>query len=257
MPKKIIMLVGGGTSSRWMYNGIKDDFEISNIVVVGPPPGGMKKFLMRRVKRLGYWQVFGQILFQAGYLKILNALSKKRISEIKAEFGISEEPLPEDLIINVPWVNSDECLKTLNDLNPDIIIVNGTSLIFKKILNGVNATFVNTHVGITPKYRGVHGGYWSLASDDKENCGVTVHLVDPGIDTGGILHQGFIEVTKKDNFATYPMIQTAEGIKMMKLALNDIINDNVNPKKGTEESKLWYHPTLWRYLWTWMTKGVK
>jgi folate-dependent phosphoribosylglycinamide formyltransferase PurN len=257
MTKKIIMLAGDGPSTLWMYNGLKEDYNITNVVIPGPPPGGMKKFLMRRVKRLGYWQVFGQIIFQAFFLKLLNAFSKGRVREIKEQLELSDAAIPEDLVIRVPSVNSDTCLKTLQDLKPDIIIVNGTSLIFKKILNGVDATFVNTHVGITPKYRGVHGGYWALASDDKENCGVTVHLVDPGIDTGGILHQGFVEVTKKDNFATYPLIQTAEGVKMMKLALNDIINDNVNPKKGPDASKLWYHPTIWRYLYIWMTKGVK
>ena len=35
------------------------------------------------------------------------------------------------------------------------------------MLQSVEAIFVNTHVGITPKYRGVHGGYWSLVKNDK------------------------------------------------------------------------------------------
>ncbi len=250
------MLAGDGRSTKLMYNGLKESFRIEKVIIPGPSPGGMKKFLQRRIKRLGYWEVFGQILFQVFCLKLLNITSKKRASEIRKEFNLSETEIPHEIRIDVPSVNSDVCLNTLNELDADIIIVNGTSIISKKILNGVRAIFVNTHVGITPTYRGVHGGYWALASDDKENCGVTVHLVDAGIDTGGILHQGYIEPTKKDNFTTYPLMQTAEGVKMMKLALNDIINDTVSPKIGGSESKLWYHPTIWGYLYTWIAKGI-
>ncbi len=49
------------------------------------------------------------------------------------------------------------------------------------------------HAGITLRYRGVHGGYWALAEQHPEWVGTTVHLVDPGIDTGGILAQSTFE----------------------------------------------------------------
>ena len=34
----------------------------------------------------------------------------------------------------------------------------------------------------------------------------TVHLVDPGIDTGAILAQSVFEVTSEDSLATYPYL---------------------------------------------------
>jgi len=251
------MLAGEGATTWFMYNGLKDTYNIQYIVIPGPNPGGMKKFLQRRIKRLGYWEVFGQVLFQVFCLKPLSILSKKRVVQIMEQFGLHETRAVENIIINVPSVNSDECLETLQGLDADIIIVNGTSIISKKILNGVRATFINTHVGITPKYRGVHGGYWALANSDKENCGVTVHLVDTGIDTGGILYQGVIQTTKKDTFITYPYLQIAEGVNCMKKALHDAINDTISPKTKNLESKLWYHPTIWRYIYGWITRGAK
>jgi folate-dependent phosphoribosylglycinamide formyltransferase PurN len=72
----------------------------------------------------------------------------------------------------------------LKAINPDLVIVNGTRIISKKVLSSINSKFVNIHVGITPKYRGVHGTYWALVNNDVENSGVTVHFVDEGIDTG-------------------------------------------------------------------------
>ncbi|WP_072765402.1 formyl transferase [Arenibacter nanhaiticus] len=257
MNKKIVMLVGHGQSAKFMYNGLKDEFEIMNVLRAGYTSKGRVNFLKRRAKRLGYSKLIGQILFQICCVRLLNVFSKARVEELKRNLQLSEEDINKNILIDVPSVNSDECLKVLKRLNPDIIIVNGTEIISKKILNGIRATFVNTHVGITPKYRGVHGGYWALASDDKDNCGVTVHLVDAGIDTGGILRQGIIKVTPQDNFITYPYLQLAEGITCMKLALKDILNDNILPVKRDLESKLWYHPTLWQYLYVRITKGVK
>lgn len=255
MRSKIILLAGNGDSSLYMYNGLKDEYEILNVIIENPV--SKKKFLQRRVKKLGIITVFGQLLFQVILVKILQFFSKHRIEEIKNENNLSLEGIPESKLIKVQSVNSNECRYILNTINPDIIIVNGTRIISKKILNTTNAVFVNTHAGITPKYRGVHGAYWALANNDIENCGVTVHFVDEGIDTGGVLYQRNIEPIKKDNFTTYTYLQIAEGIHLMKKALNDIKNNNVLLKNIKIESKLWSHPTIWKYILLRISKGIK
>src|SRR5690606_14172589 len=120
-------------------------------------------------------------------------------------------------------------------------------IISKRILNAIDGVFINTHAGITPLYRGVHGAYWSKVHHDG-HCGVSVHLVDAGIDTGGILFQDVIETTTKDNFVSYQYLQMAKGAELMKLALHDILNSGPKVIKNNLESKIWSHPTLWFYL---------
>lgn len=250
------MLTGGGESSTFMYNGLENSSPISTIIIEGP--GGKKKFLQRRIKRLGYITVFGQILFQLTIPRILGKFSKQRIEEIKSLYKLDDSDIPTQKIKNVPSVNSKECIAFLQKEKPDLIIVNGTRIISKKVLTCIDATFVNTHVGITPKYRGVHGGYWALANGDKKNCGVTVHLVDTGIDTGGVLFQKTIVPNQKDNFATYTYLQIGEGIQLMKLAVDDFFKNSLHQQESlTSESFIWSHPTLWSYLYTRITKGVK
>ena len=129
-----------------------------------------------------------------------------------------------------------------------MVVVNGTRIIKKEIIETIDAPFVNTHVGITPKYRGVHGGYWALTENDIEHCGVTVHLIDTGIDTGGILYQDVIEITDKDTFNTYPYLQTVAAIPLMKKAVNDIANKTYKTRKTDLPSRLWSHPTIMEYL---------
>ena len=106
---------------------------------------------------------------------------------------------------------------------------------------------------------GVHGGYWALRNDDIKNCGVTIHKVDVGIDTGDIISQNKIEVTNRDNFVTYPFLQISKAIVMMKEVLITIENDQLRTykKEGTSVSKLWYHPTLTGYLYHIIFKGIK
>jgi folate-dependent phosphoribosylglycinamide formyltransferase PurN len=253
--KKIIMLAGKGRSTNILYNALKTDFDIA--VIVLEEPVNKKSFLKNRIKKLGLWEVFGQIIFQVIIVNILNITSTKRIKEIVQQYQLNDSPIPEEKIIHVNSVNDNNCLSTLQNIDPGLIIVNGTRIISKKILEGVKATFINMHVGITPMYRGVHGGYWALVNNDRANFGVTIHIVDAGIDTGTILFQNNAPVTKADNFVTYPLLQLAGGIPYMKKAITDFLEDTITPKKSTGETKLWYHPTIWQYLYYRFKKGIR
>lgn len=254
MAKKIVMLTGQVPSSNFMYHGVSEEFEIAE--VIQEEPVDMKKILKNRAKRLGYFNVFGQILFGLGILPFVRKFSKKKYNENLKKYNLNLSPIPENKITHVPSVNDPKTIEHLQKINPDIVIVNGCRIISSKVLNAVNAIFINTHEGITPRYRGIHGAYWALVNRDKENCGVTVHLVDKGVDTGGILYQGIIHPDADDCFTTYPMIQTAKGIELMKLALKDAENNDLKIKQPTLESQIWYHPTIWQYLYYWIFRKV-
>lgn len=140
-------------------------------------------------------------------------------------------------------------MQLLIQLQPDIIVVNGTRIISKKILNCTTATFINMHVGITPTYRGSHGGYWALYNNDAKNFGTTIHLVDAGVDTGGILKQVFLTPTKKDNFTTYPIIQIGDGINsLIEVVKESFIKQPTVISNQLSKSELYYQPTIWTYL---------
>ncbi|HSN09178.1 MAG TPA: formyl transferase [Hanamia sp.] len=244
---RLILLARQGLSTSVLYNSLKDEFDIEAIIL--EKPVSMKEFLKKRIKTLGIWKVVGQILFQLLVAKFLNLASSKRKKEILEKYGLKDTPLPAEKVIGVPSVNSAECISLLQKIKPELVIVNGTRIISKEILKAVPVKFVNIHAGITPKYRNVHGGYWAIVNNDIENCGVTVHLVDEGIDTGNIIYQQKITITPKDNFATYPVLQLAEGIIYLKKAIKDIFNNSMALKQNNLESKLWYHPTIWQYIY--------
>lgn len=253
---KIIFLAGKGQSTLFMYNGLKDSFSIDKVIIENQSSG--MRIIKGRIKRFGLFKVINQLLFQLTISKLLKSLSKKRIALLKTHYKLFVEPITDEKIIKVTSINDYECIAAIKRINPDVIIVNGTRIISSKVLESTSALFINTHVGITPQYRGVHGAYWALVANDKENCGVTVLKVDKGIDTGEIIKQSTIAISKPDNFITYPYHQYGVAINLMKATLNDIKNNDFKTfKKENVESNLYYHPTFSGYFYNRLFKGVK
>lgn len=254
-PERIVILAGRGTTSNIVYNYLKNYYHIEAVVF----ENGMskKEILKRRIKKLGISKVVGQVVFQLLIVKLLDMSSKKRKKEILEQYKLDASAPPTEKCINVNSVNASGTIDILKGINPDLVVVNGTQIISSEVLNSIRVKFVNTHAGITPKYRNVHGAYWAIATDDMDNCGVTVHLVDRGIDTGSVIFQSKIQITSKDNFVTYPFLQIAEGVFYLKRAIDDIFANQLKLKKGTKESGLWYHPTFFRYVYLRIKKGAK
>jgi methionyl-tRNA formyltransferase len=253
---KIVLLAGKSESSKFLYNKLNKQFTIDYVIY--EEKVATLNLIKSRVKKFGILKVINQILFQTAIVFLLKLFSKSRINEIQKQFGLENSEIPSKKLINVDSVNCDDCLKVLKQIEPDLIIVNGTRIISKNILNNVQALFINIHVGITPEYRGVHGAYWALVNNDAQNCGVTVHKVDEGIDTGDLIKQSTIKITSKDNFVTYPYIQTGVGILLMEDIINKIKNNNIDCyKKANSISNLYTHPTFTEYLYNYIVKNIK
>lgn len=252
---KIVLLAGKGISTNILYNALIKDFTVTAIIL--EEPVSKKQFLKKRIKKQGIIKVVGQILFQLLIVKFLDLFSKGRKKEILLQYAMHDNALPYEKIIQVRSVNDETCIQILQSLQPNLVIVNGTRIISSQVLNCVSSNFINIHAGITPKYRGVHGAYWALVNNEPENCGVTVHLVDPGIDTGAVIAQKTITITQNDNFVTYPLLQLAEGLPLIKSAISAILDDNLSPKDTSGESRLWYHPTISQYFYNRIIKGKK
>ncbi|MCO6497391.1 MAG: hypothetical protein J5I50_06980 [Chitinophagaceae bacterium] len=255
MKENIVMLAGRGISSNIVFHALTKKYNVSRVIMEDPVSRGI--LIKKRIKRFGILKVTGQLIFQTVVVKCLNIVSKKRKNEIIQQFELNTSPIPAEVLTEASSVNSPQVIDLLKSIQPTLIVVNGTRIISKKVLDSVDATFINTHAGITPKYRNVHGAYWALVNKDPEHCGVTVHLVDPGIDTGYILYQDIISPTTKDNFTTYPLLQITAGIPLLYKAVDDFYNNQLKTISGPSESRLWYHPTIFQYLYYRITRGVK
>ena len=254
--KKIVLLGRDDSSTAIFYNSLRSEFPIAGIVVEQGEP--RMEFVKRRMKRLGVPRTLGQIAFRLLIMPLLKAQSSSRIREIVGASSLNPSPLPREKLIRVRSVNSNETIEILRDIKPEVVVVSGTRIIAASVLSCTSAVFINMHAGITPMYRGVHGGYWALVQNDINACGVTVHEVDTGIDTGRILGQARIQPNGFDNFATYGLLQIAAGLPLLKNAIRDALDDRLQPMTApTGASHLWSHPTIAEYVRNRFKMGVK
>jgi methionyl-tRNA formyltransferase len=225
------------------------------LAVIVEHPMSRSLVLRRRIRRLGLAHVGGQLAFML-FQRMQQQTAKRRIAEIARVAGLDARWPDESEIIRVPSVNSPECIGQLQRLQPQAILVVGTRMIARDVLRAVDAPYVNYHAGITPKYRGVHGGYWAKVEGDQDNFGVTVHLVDEGIDTGEVLYQARLSPTAKDNYSTYPYLQLAAALPLLERAARDAMAGTLRTQKVDLPSRLWSHPTLWHYIKAGWRSGV-
>ena len=98
--------------------------------------------------------------------------------------------------------------------NADLIILFGYNKIIKKeILKITKRPIINLHISFLPYNRGAHPNFWAFY--DNTPTGVTIHLIDGGVDTGPIVKQRFVNFEKEDDtFAkTYAaLIENIEGL---------------------------------------------
>jgi methionyl-tRNA formyltransferase len=255
-PRSIVMVAGDGESTRLIFHALKHAFDIVNVII--ETPVSHATLMRRRAKKLGLRKVFGQTLFRALAVPALQRAGRRRIAEILQRHQLERAPIPAEIVTRVDSANDGQVIDLLKGIQPAAVLVNGTRILHKSVLQSIDAPFINTHTGITPLYRGVHGGYWALAAGQRQQCGVTVHLVDEGIDTGNILGQATIEPQPNDTFVTYPYLQTAAAIPILKRVLHDALDQNLKREPAPAgPSRLFSHPTLGEYLKHWVLNGVR
>jgi methionyl-tRNA formyltransferase len=123
-------------------------------------------------------------------------------------------------------------------------------------LAAVAAPFINYHAGITPKYRGQHPAYWAQVESDRDNAGVTVHLVDEGVDTGAVLYQEPVSFSPSDNITTYQYVQMVTALPLFVRAIEDALKARLRPQRVDLPSRKWFPPTLAQYLMNGMRHSV-
>jgi phosphoribosylglycinamide formyltransferase 1 len=252
----VVVLATDGPSTRIVYHALER--ELAGVRVVLEQPVSRLKLLRGRLKKLSALEVAGQLLFVSVANPILRREAGGRIEEIKREYGLNDSPITGP-VYQVDSVNSPATRELLRDLAPAVVVVNGTRIIGRETLRAVAVPFINTHAGITPLYRGVHGGYWALAEGRAELAGTTIHFVDEGIDTGSIIGQATFTASSNDNFATYPYLQTAVGLPILVEAVRTVVGGGTPARKSRDDlpSRLRYHPTLWGYLGARIRRGVR
>ncbi len=252
-PARIAVLIAGGPLANILVNALFDHF--GSIVVLEEKPEPKLAIVRRRARLIGWWQAAGQAAFGV-VQRLIARRSATRLAGIWNRHGLDPRT---DLSVPrraIRSVNSEACRAALRELQPQVVVVYGTRIIRRETLACIPAPFINYHAGVNPKYRGQNGAYWARCNADSAHAGVTVHLVDEGVDTGGILYQACAEFAPDDNIATYQHRQMAVALPLLIWAIEDAVAGRLQPRPVDLPSRQWFHPTLWAYIKTGVKRGV-
>tara|TARA_B100002019_G_scaffold175677_1_gene151820 strand:- start:461 stop:1267 length:807 start_codon:yes stop_codon:yes gene_type:complete len=86
-------------------------------------------------------------------------------------------------------INDSHIVKEIINLNPNLLVCYGSSLIKSDLLKKFKGRFLNVHLGLSPYYRGSGTNVWPLINNQPDMIGATFMYIDTGIDTGEIIHQ--------------------------------------------------------------------
>ena len=78
-------------------------------------------------------------------------------------------------------------IEAMRQLQPDVVLVFGTSLLGQPLIDAFAGNVINIHLGLSPYYRGAGTNFWPLVNREPEYCGATIHFLDAGVDSGPIL----------------------------------------------------------------------
>jgi len=127
--------------------------------------------------------------------------------------------------------------------NADIVI----SVLYDTIITAKtmkNKKCYNFHPGILPEYRGAGAYSWTLINEDKKS-GITLHLIDEGIDTGDIIEIREFIISKNDTAHSLNERGNDLIFKMFKDWFKDLLEENYTAvPQPSENARIYYRNDL-------------
>lgn len=250
----ILVMASAGLIPTILVNALAEAFP-GRVTLMEEASIGPFALARRRARHLGWPTAAGQ-LATAIVSRLTKRFTRRRIDAILAAYGHRSNRDPSVAVIAVSSINCEAARAEIARLRPAAVLTIACRLLSKETLAVIPCPVVNFHAGINPAYRGQMGAYWALAEGDPTNFGATLHLVDPGIDTGESLHEIRVEPDRADTMATYPLLLTAAGAKPTVEAIREALTGQLKPYRPAGPSHLRYPPTVWRWLWTGLRRGV-
>ena len=125
--------------------------------------------------------------------------------------------LPKERVFSGEKVQNGECLDAIRALQPEIALVVFWGYILRpEVIAIPSKGCINFHLSYLPYNRGKHPNVWPFIEGTP--AGVTLHYIDPGVDTGDIIAQEEIPLKSIDTAESLYETLTHEIVSLFKVA---------------------------------------
>lgn len=136
--------------------------------------------------------------------------------------------------------NDPGLVRELAGMEPDLLVAVGYARILKPSLLAVpRLAPVNFHASLLPAYRGKHPVFWALRHGEK-SAGLTVHIMDPHLDTGDILYQVRVRTRRRDTVASLYSRIMDRSVSLMGRLVSQAAAGRLRPRPQPEAGASYY-----------------
>jgi len=137
-------------------------------------------------------------------------------------------------------INSSNVLNIVREEKPDMIIAAYfDQIINKDLLKIPTFGILNIHMSMLPKYRGVKPVFWAL-NNNESTTGISIHLMDEGLDTGDIIAQKEISISPEDSMDLLSIKISKIGSRLLIDSVENIFLNRYNLQKQNLSSGSYY-----------------
>ncbi len=134
---------------------------------------------------------------------------------------------PDMKVVCVNSLNGPECQRALEAEKPDLILLDGSTIIKNRIFRLARYGALNSHPGLLPEFRGVDSVRWALFQG--KTVGATCHFIDDGIDTGPILRREPVSWCKGESLLEVRVRTMRVGAQIMAQAVRGLMDGSCVP----------------------------
>ena len=139
-------------------------------------------------------------------------------------------------ILTVSTINSEESYNFIIGAKPELLVVWGTSILKKRIIEIPKLGVLNAHSAILPDYRGNFVEFWQVYNRDYDKAGITIHFVNIGVDTGDIVFQKKLNKTTTPNPYLLSALNKIEVLNNYPTVIKSVLSGTAKRRKQGNSS---------------------
>lgn len=185
---RIVLLCTAQANQVALANKIAAEFNLVGIVTEKRKINKVKKYTLKNIVNKLTHKIFFQRIIQAWWTML--DFYRKQYNKF-----------PEAKMLEVSSINDEAVARFIREMNADLVMVSGTSIVRKNILSvPLSIGMINLHTGLSPYIKGgPNCTNWCIATNQFHLIGNSIMWIDAGIDSGDLLTTEIVRFSGNEN----------------------------------------------------------
>lgn len=135
-------------------------------------------------------------------------------------------------------INTEMVKTVIDGIQPDYLVLFGTSIIKDPLLKKYTGRIINLHLGLSPYYKGSATNLFPHYYNDPECVGATIHLATAKVDEGAVLHQLRPDIKPEDDLHSIGNKTIQKAGKALPEVLKALSEKKIVPQQQTGSGRI-------------------